>query len=666
MVEAAARYVGDGYRVYPARDKRPLTPGWLSYVFDAGRWVEGADVGILTGRGLLVVDVDGGGVLHESLHGLLAGTGCAYYRTARGAHYYFRVELLGGVGKAVHGVDFQYEGRGVIAPPSMGREWVVYKPFDQLPFAPSWLLALCRLGVGLPLQLYSLPLPQRAGDGRNNFLHLYLVKYAAERGGRLEDLEQEAMVVNEVFLDPLPRREVLDVVKSVMRSRAALDPAPRPVRSGVVTEAMVRLSGYFRTYRVGDVLQLLRVDGRFLYPVSDEVAKQDMARILGGDAGQYDRKLLKVVDEVYRHWYAFEEIKSEDVLEGSASTGYFFFKNCIFRIGVDGYEVIGYGDIDRYVFADRVIRHEFAELEDRESVFEGFVRDVFPDDYRRAVFALGKYCSGVDDPSDRRALLVTDGEGDERGGRGKSLFVRALSYCRAALFLEGEGFSAEDNYKWDQVTPATEVVVLEDVNKKFALDKLKSAITDCITVNRKFERKFTLPASRYKIVVTSNALFKLENAAERRRVFVLDASKSIFTERYTPVEKYGHMLFDDWDKAEWDRFYGFIFRCVVYYFRERGRAREIASQYYNDLQGSSERQEAILEAHRVPDEVIKVLLSLVPDVTYDADVIRKRMEEALGRELAPRSFWAFMRRVESLGYQIKRNRKSNTFKLLKV
>lgn len=665
-ISAAARYVKDGYRVYPAKDKRPLTPGWLSYNFDASKWPEGADVGILTGRGLLVVDIDGASTLHESLHELLASSGCAYYKTTRGAHYYFRVEGLERPCKAVDGVDFQHEGRGVIAPPSLGREWVIYKPFHQLPSAPSWLLAFCRLKTSLPSQLYNSPLPQRAGDGRNNFLHLYLIKYASEFGGRLEDLEQEALAANRAFLDPLPQSEVLNIVKSVMRSRAATNPTHRAARSKAIMEAMEKLSSYFRTYRVGETLQLLRVDGRFLYHVTDEVAKQEMLRLLSDSANPYDRKLLKIVDEVYRHWYAFSELRQDDILVGDANTCYFFFKNCIFKLVPDDYEVLHYDDVGKYVFADRVIQREFTVLEDRESVFETFVKDIFPSDFQRATFALGKFCSGIDAPEDRRALLITDGEGDEKGGRGKSLFAKAISHCRAALFLEGEGFSAEDNYKWDQVTLATEVVVLEDVNKKFALDRLKAAITDCITVNRKFEKKFTLPADKYKIVVTSNTLFKLENAAERRRVFVLDASKSAFTERYTPREKYGHTLFDDWDDAEWSRFYTFIFRCVMYYMQNRARAREVANAYYNAVQSSSERQEAILEAHKVPDGVIKVLLSLTPDVTYDVEVIQKKMEAALKKELAPRTFWAFMRKVESLGYQIRRNRHNNTFKLLKL
>ncbi len=224
MTVTVERLVRDGYRVYPAQGKRPLAAGWQAYKYNPATWPEGADVGILTGLGLLVVDVDGSTLLHTSLHQLLQNTECAYYRTSRGAHYYFRAELTELPRKVLEGVDFQWEGRGVIAPPSCGRVWARYLPFSELPLIPAWLFALCRLKVSLPQELYAHPLPQAPGEGRNHFVHRYLIKYTAERSPHFDELEQEAELVNSLFPDPLvfiekfrSSTQKLDVSESALR-----------------------------------------------------------------------------------------------------------------------------------------------------------------------------------------------------------------------------------------------------------------------------------------------------------------------------------------------------------------------------------------------------------------------------------------------------------------
>jgi hypothetical protein len=38
-----------------------------------------------------------------------------------------------------------------------------------------------------------------------------------------------------------------------------------------------------------------------------------------------------------------------------------------------------------------------------------------------------------------------------------------------------------------------------------------------------------------------------------------------FSSKYTPIDHFGHKLFDDWDKDEWNRFYNLMFMSVYFY-----------------------------------------------------------------------------------------------------
>jgi len=41
--------------------------------------------------------------------------------------------------------------------------------------------------------------------------------------------------------------------------------------------------------------------------------------------------------------------------------------------------------------------------------------------------------------------------------------------------------------------------------------------------------------------------------------------KQYFNKSHTPEEEFGHILYDDWDSDEWNKFYNFMFDCFQYY-----------------------------------------------------------------------------------------------------
>ncbi|HEV7680006.1 MAG TPA: DUF3987 domain-containing protein [Candidatus Dormibacteraeota bacterium] len=189
---AALALAAEGFRVIPlqARDKRPLLDNWpdraTTHVEQIGLWWRTwpeANVGIATGNGLVVIDLDAGGqdtlkVLEAEL-GELPSTRSVTTGSS-GLHLYFRLPAGVTQGNSARrllgaGIDVRADGGQVVAPPSIhpnGRPyvWDDTGPIADLPAA--WLERMQR-----PVresQSFSLEAGELVPEGgRNDTLYRY-------------------------------------------------------------------------------------------------------------------------------------------------------------------------------------------------------------------------------------------------------------------------------------------------------------------------------------------------------------------------------------------------------------------------------------------------------------------------------------------------------------
>ena len=247
MLEAAISYGRRGWRVFPVAGKVPRLAAWPTQATTdeatQRRWWRTwptADVGIATGDGLVVLDVDprhGGDSSLADLerqHGPLPDTP-RVLTGGGGLHLYFAVDqTIGNRAGLAPGIDLRGDGGFVVAPPSVhanGRRyaWELGASPADVPLAPApeWLLERIRdndrpAGTPRPPDEWATlvcgPIPAGA---RNDSL-ARLAGYLLRRRPAPRVVLELVRAVNQArCVPPLPDDEIVRTVDSIARRELA-------------------------------------------------------------------------------------------------------------------------------------------------------------------------------------------------------------------------------------------------------------------------------------------------------------------------------------------------------------------------------------------------------------------------------------------------------------
>lgn len=266
-------------------------------------------------------------------------------------------------------------------------------------------------------------------------------------------------------------------------------------------------------------------------------------------------------------------------IQDTAYVSYLFFRNCILKIS-ESIEKLKYEEVSGHVFEKDIINFDIESdnVEKETGEFNDFLRDVCSHENKRmASFnyisltsMIGYLLHRYKDPSNTKAVVLMDpyrGEG-ANGGSGKSLLTKLFEKVRPTTYEDGKSFNARDKFSLAQVDYNTRLLVIDDIPDNFDFNRLFPLITERAVVERKYQNRYAIPFSRSpKIVITTN--YTLEGADEsskRRKVEFIFAD--LYKTSYTPEMKYGHLLFIDWDKKEWENFYLLMANFLWLYLME--------------------------------------------------------------------------------------------------
>jgi hypothetical protein len=249
---------------------------------------------------------------------------------------------------------------------------------------------------------------------------------------------------------------------------------------------------------------------------------------------------------------------------------FLYYKNCVVEVGVNYTKVIDYIDMDKCVWKDSVIDRDFTEYDHHGGEFRSFIWYISGEDkhsYNCFKSAIGYLLHSYKTQADNKAIILNDEMiSDEPNGRsGKGVFFNGIKQLKKLVSLNGKKLDLNSQFAFQTVKADCQVLVFDDVKRNFPFEDLFSIITEGLEIEYKGQGAIKLPVTKSpKIVITTNYTIKGQGGSFDARKHELELS-SHFNSSYSPRDKFGHMLFDDWSNDEWCKFDNFMIQCIQYY-----------------------------------------------------------------------------------------------------
>ena len=262
-------------------------------------------------------------------------------------------------------------------------------------------------------------------------------------------------------------------------------------------------------------------------------------------------------------------------LKDTKDLGVMFYLDGFLLIKKTGIKPFGYNKLPGHIWKSQIIGHAIMEqgsiIKNKKSEFEVFIEKVSggnPERKKALESIIGYLLHGYKDPSNPKAVILYDlpsNNDNPEGRRGKGIIVVAIEKFLKITKEYGKLFTTKGNFIFQQVDINTMILFFDDVPKEFDMIKLFSVVSEGISIEKKFQPKFVLNyANSPKVVITSNYLTKgAGDSYEGRRIeFGLSP---YFSAKWTPKDEFEHLLFDDWDSDEWNRFNVYMTNLLVRY-----------------------------------------------------------------------------------------------------
>jgi len=277
---------------------------------------------------------------------------------------------------------------------------------------------------------------------------------------------------------------------------------------------------------------------------------------------------------------------SLDFHRDDEKNSFFYYKNCFIQVNDKGYVAKPYTSLTGVIWARQVIQRDFKILPSQEvflGVFAQFQRNICRK--RDEPFdAAGEHSKKLQSlqsaigyvlhryrTSTRIAAVIFNDEqiSDEPKGRsGKGLTCAAISKIRTLVSIDGKKFDPNYNHNFQNVRRDTNIVLFDDLAKKFDLESLFAIMSNGLTINIKGQPiPVEIPfADSPKFIMTTNYVVSGDSDSHAGRKWELTASP-YYNVSFTPEDDFKMRLFEDFDRTEWLRFDNYMMECVKTYFQ---------------------------------------------------------------------------------------------------
>ena len=251
-------------------------------------------------------------------------------------------------------------------------------------------------------------------------------------------------------------------------------------------------------------------------------------------------------------------------------TAWFYYKNTAVKITAGGIDIVAYSSLTHPIWKNRILERSFIMPNSSQGQFFKFISLISKEDLDRYLAlqtAMGYLLHRYNDPSLPKAIILLDEkisfDGTANGGTGKGVLALALGHCKNLEVIDGQQLKSDSRFKNQRIDVTTDILLFDDVSKKFTLDDIKSMITSGITVEKKGKDEVHIPAKDApKIMISSNYIVGgTGGSTDLRRRYEFEVP-DYFSNTYTPINEFGNLFFDEWDENEWSMFDLLMMECV--------------------------------------------------------------------------------------------------------
>jgi hypothetical protein len=243
---------------------------------------------------------------------------------------------------------------------------------------------------------------------------------------------------------------------------------------------------------------------------------------------------------------------------------FIYYSNGFVKCSSDGFQIYPYKKLKGHIFKNQIKQRAF-EKHSSEGMFRQFVFNISGKNEQRFLAfqtMIGYLLHGYFETKMKAVNLTDSSISDVAEGRtGKSLFGKAIAQIKNVCEINGKDFDPSNKHKYATASIDTQIIFLNDLQKRFNFERLFNDISEAITVDRKNLQPFQV---RTKMIIAANDTFRIEGASAKDRVIEFELSEHYGAD-YSPENEFGCWFFTDWDKNEWLSFDNFMMECITSY-----------------------------------------------------------------------------------------------------
>jgi hypothetical protein len=274
-------------------------------------------------------------------------------------------------------------------------------------------------------------------------------------------------------------------------------------------------------------------------------------------------------------------------LKDTETSSYYAFRNGLVEVTSDTISIPEPYNLlkDKCIWESQIIKRDFAIIPDEseysKAQFSKFAYNVCDHDDKRInslTSSIGYLMHGFSIPSRTKAVILNDeevtGRDEPQGRTGKGIVAQAIKQLKPTVKIDGKEFITGDKFHFQRIEPSTQIAWLDDPKPDVEFSVIFSAITDGLTVERKFlPQIYFEPSESPKWLISSNTILNNAGSSNKGRQYVVEFSnhysKKILTGNEEPIveEHKGLFFSDNWSNEEWNKFYNWMLNAVAYYLR---------------------------------------------------------------------------------------------------